>query len=129
MLPYILQKSTGAIKKSSRQRAGGHTSARQSAGTLFCVLDAVKKSHFVFFFGCMFCFVYGFCFAGCCIKKAPFRGMMVTAEKKEYICMFSKNLNSHKVTAALWKEKREKKCSGRKWHTIDALGMPASLVP
>lgn len=53
--------------------------------------------------------------------------MMVTAEKKEYTCMFSKNLNSHKVTAALWKEKKREKCSGRKWHTIDALGMPASV--
>lgn len=64
-----------------------------------CVLDAVKKSHFVCFvcmFVCLFLcscvlFVRLCCLvAGCCIKKAPFRGIMATVEKKGVHGMFFK---------------------------------------
>jgi hypothetical protein len=48
MLPHIFQKSTGTIKKFSPE-GGRATRARQSGGTLFCVLDAAKKSLFVSF--------------------------------------------------------------------------------
>ena len=108
MLSHIFQKSTGAIKKSSRQRAGGRNELAR--GRPLCLgAGCCKKIAY-----CTVLFCWRILFRWMLYKKSPFRGMMATVEKKEYISMFSKNLNSHKATSASSKEVRRGICSGRK---------------